>query len=161
MRDVIVTVFGVVGVVVIVWFICSLVFGLSLTAFVTGSMSPAMPAGAAAITQKVAASDLAVGDVVTVARRDGVPVTHRIVEITPHDERADARVLVLRGDANNTDDADHYVVSEAPRVIASLPVAGNALLWLKTPAIAIGMIVVIAGVVVWALWPARRDEVAA
>ena len=45
----------------------------------------------------------------------------------------DGARLVLRGDANNVDDAQPYDVTEADRVIASVPQAGYVVAWLSGP----------------------------
>ena len=57
------------------------VWGFSIVLFSTGSMSPTIPAGSAALVRLVPASELAVGDITTVQRPGQLPITHRITSI--------------------------------------------------------------------------------
>lgn len=154
-RDVVLSVLGGVGILTVLWLAASAVFSLGTIVFVTGSMTPTMPTGAAAVTQLVPASALAPGDVVTVMRPGGnAPITHRIVEIAPVAGDGSARSLTLRGDANSIVDSDDYVVTEARRVIASAPGLGWAIIAAKTPAAALTLTSLVAVAIAWALWPA-------
>ncbi len=160
-RDAVITVLGIVGIITIAWLIAAWLFGLSLVVFVTGSMTPTMPVGAAAISQTTAAADLEVGDVVTVTRPDtGQPVTHRIVAIDTVTTSADARELTLQGDDNDFADTQTYRVDEAPRVIVSAPGVGSVVLWAQTPIVMIAGSILIASAIAWALWPSgnRRED---
>ena len=49
--------------------------------FKTGSMSPTITAGSVALVREIPASEINVGDVVTVDREDALPVTHRVTSI--------------------------------------------------------------------------------
>ncbi|MEV8273313.1 signal peptidase I [Microbacterium sp. NPDC077184] len=154
-RDAVTTVFGCLGILTVAWLAASAVWSLGIIVFVTGSMAPSLPTGAAAVTQTVEASDLAVGDIVTVRRPDAnVQVTHRIVDIAPVVANPDARSLTLQGDANENADLKPYVVTEAARVLAGAPGIGWVIIWAKTPAVMLGGAVLVAFVVAWALWPA-------
>lgn len=160
-RDAVVTVLGVIGMLVVVWLLAAWLFSLTVIVFVSGSMSPTMPTGTAAVTQTVAAAELQVGDVVTVPRsRDGVDVTHRVVAIDAVAGSPDERSLTLKGDDNDAPDREQYLVDHAGRVIASLPGAGWAVMWLKSTAGIITITVVAAAVAAWGLWPSRRDRTA-
>lgn len=155
-RDAVITVLGVLGAAALLWLLAGGIFGVSIIVFMTGSMSPTMPTGAAAIVQTVPAADLQVGDVVTVARRDtGTPVTHRIVEIADGREAAE-RILTLRGDDNDFADSERYAVSEAPRVVVSAPGVGWVIMAARHPAVTVTLAAGIAAAIVWALWPSRR-----
>lgn len=149
------------AVVVVGWIVYSHLTGATLITFRTGSMTPAMPQGAMAITVPVAASDIQVGDVVTVPRlSDGRPVTHRVVSVS---EPADltvpgARELVLKGDANTAVDHRPYVVTEARRVVFSLAGVGAAMETLRSPSGFAGLTVLLACLVTWAFWPSERDS---
>ncbi|NYD68727.1 signal peptidase I [Agromyces atrinae] len=157
-RDVIVTIVGSLGIIAVVWFAVSAALSLSIVVFVTGSMAPTMPTGTAAIVQTVAASELAVGDVVTVTRPDtGTQVTHRIVAIDPA-ASSDERALTLRGDDNVNPDRDRYVVSETGRVVATLPGAGAIALALRSPLAMTAITLGAALVVAWGLWPRRESR---
>lgn len=72
----------------------------------TGSMSPAYPAGTLVVVRPVALADVRVGDVVTYQLRSGEPAvaTHRVVGVgwTAGGER----ILTTRGDANSVADAE-------------------------------------------------------
>ena len=52
LRDAVVTVLGILGLVVVTWLIVAWMLSLSVVVLVTGSMSPTMPAGSAAVVQK-------------------------------------------------------------------------------------------------------------
>src|SRR5262249_15141450 len=141
------------GLATVGWLLASWVLALQLIVLATGSMSPGMPPGTAAVIQATDAADLAVGDVVTVHRSgDGAPVTHRIVAIDAADDAA-ARILTLRGDANGTADRDRYEVVRAGRVVAALPSAGYAVVWARSPIVMTATAVVVGVLVAWAFWP--------
>ena len=155
-QNALVWLLGIIGAIAIAWLLASWIFGLHLVILTTGSMSPAMPPGTAVIERTTDAADLAVGDVVSVPRaHDGQLVTHRIIGI---DDAASAaeRALTLRGDANDTDDADSYVVSRAGIMIFAIPGLGVALSAMTSPAGLAILGVVLAGAVLWVLWPGRR-----
>ena len=120
------------GVLCLVMTVAGVSWGVRPVIFLSGSMSPTIPAGSLALVRPVPAADLRVGDVVAVPVGDR-QVTHRIVAITRHDGSATLR---LRGDANaRADDRPHEVVA-APRVLVSVPRAGALLAWLsRTPGV--------------------------
>ena len=97
--------------------------GVTPLIFRSGSMSPGIPTGALALAQTVPAAEVAVGDVVSVPRADGIRVTHRVVETD--DAGGASRSLVLKGDANPVTDPDPVVVAEADRVFWSTPRLGE------------------------------------
>lgn len=92
--------------------------------FASGSMTPAYDVGSLGIARQAPASDLRIGDVVSVVNDQGVRVTHRIVAVAHQGAYAQ---LTLQGDTNNTPDAQTYVVSAAPRVAFGVPYAGYVL----------------------------------
>jgi signal peptidase len=151
---------GVLGSLGLIWFALSLTFGLSITIFLTGSMAPTLPAGAAAVVvNDVPAAELEIGDIVTVPRPgEEIPVTHRIIAIDSVATDDNARTLTLQGDANDTPDLDAYEVTSVPRVLFGLAAAGSVILIAQTP-LAIGLVtLLVALLVVWAFWPNRTDE---
>lgn len=149
---------GAAGLTAIAWLIASWVFGLQLVILTTGSMSPTMPAGSGVIVRTVDAAELATGDVVTVARaHDMRLVTHRIVDIAPAD-RETARTLTLQGDANETVDAEPYVVTQAQVAIVAVPGLGTVITFFTSPAGITALAVVIPLAVLWVLWPSKRSE---
>ncbi|WP_167494234.1 signal peptidase I [Microbacterium hydrothermale] len=156
-RDAVTTLVGCLGILTVAWLVASAVGGLGIIVFVTGSMSPSLPTGAAAITRSVDAADLAVGDIVTVRRPgNGAQVTHRIVEIAPVAGDPRARSLVLRGDANQAADLQPYVVQSAPRVLIGAPLVGTIITTAKAPPVMLATAVLIAFVIAWALWPSAE-----
>ncbi|SFI72031.1 signal peptidase I [Nocardioides psychrotolerans] len=96
--------------------------------FRSGSMAPAIDTGALALVRTVPAADLRVGDVVSVVDAGGTRVTHRVVSLA---SQGDQRQLTLRGDANRSADREIHTVSEADRVIASVPRLGYVLGWMS------------------------------
>jgi signal peptidase len=151
------SVVGLVGAICLLWLVVSTVLGLSLVVVLTGSMSPTVPAGGAVVTRAIAAVDVRPGDVVTVPRPGfEVPVTHRVVSTTAVPGDAAARSLVLRGDANDTDDRDPYVVRDARIVVASAPGLGFVLTTMSTPPARGLAVAVVGAAVVLAFWPTRR-----
>jgi signal peptidase len=106
------------GTICIVTVVAALFFNITLIMFKTGSMSPAIPAGSLAIVQKIPASQVHVGDVVTVDRGNQLPITHRVVSVSPH---GNEYALTLRGDANSENDPEPYITSDVRIVLFSMP----------------------------------------
>jgi signal peptidase len=151
-QGVVVTLAGVAGVLVLLAALAPLA-GLQLVRLATGSMSPGYPAGSVLLVQDVAAGEVVPGDVVTVMRADGSPVTHRVVEVEP--VRGGAR-LVLRGDANEQVDPAPYLATRVGRVIGGIPVGGGVFDLARSP-FAVPLLGAAASLIVlWAWWPARR-----
>jgi signal peptidase len=158
-KDLVLWTAGAIGVLALLWFAASQLLGLSVIVFRTGSMSPGMPQGAAAVSEEVAATELRVGDVITVSRgEDELPVTHRIVRIDEIAGDAGRRSVVLQGDANATPDREPYVIGSVPRVLWSAPKLGAAVIALQTPAAMGGITVSLAALLTWGLWPARGER---
>ncbi|MDI6023707.1 signal peptidase I [Leucobacter sp. UT-8R-CII-1-4] len=157
------------------WFVYAATTGASIIVFRTGSMSPTMPQGALAVSVPVEASDVRVGDVITLQRAgESLPVTHRVIDISPVSPRnegdadiraampggkapdinsSDARQVLLQGDANRTSDPQPYAFTETKKTIFSLPYLGSAIMMLQSP-IGMGILVIAVGALVtWAFWP--------
>ncbi|MDQ0574512.1 signal peptidase I [Agromyces albus] len=128
-------------------------FGASVILFSTGSMTPTIPAGSAALVREIPASEVEVGDVVTVDRPDALPITHRVVAI---EGTGAVRELTLRGDANPTDDPFPYSVSHVREVIFSVPGIASAIDAAGNPVPLATVTVLMAGLVTWAFWPRRE-----
>ena len=158
MKDALLTIAGVVGVLSLAWFAASAVFGLTVVVFMTGSMAPGLPTGSAAVAvTDVVASDLVIGDIVTVPRSTGdLPVTHRIIAIDTVDGDTAARSLTLQGDANATPDAEPYVVRTVTRTLGGLAGVGYALQVLQTPLLLGALTLGVGLLVTWAFWPQPR-----
>lgn len=92
--------------------------GVRVFHITSGSMEPTFSSGSIVVTVNTAASDLKVGDIVTV-RRDaqGRLVTHRVVQVSNESGRAE---LILRGDANTLPDPGRYGVNSAQKYLFHL-----------------------------------------
>lgn len=130
-REAALTIGAVLGTICIVATIAAVAFDVRPLVFRSGSMSPAIETGALAFAVNVPATELEAGDIVSVIDSKGTRVTHRIVEIDGADDRAS---LTLRGDANESADAQPYVVASADRVLFDIPKAGYVVSWLNGPA---------------------------
>ncbi len=105
--------------------------GFEVYAVRGGSMSPAIPVGAAVVAVRTRAEALHVGDIVTV-RAENVVFTHRVVEI---DTSESATWLRTRGDANGAADAAPVPADAVIGVVAAtVPLAGYVIWMLATPA---------------------------
>ncbi|GAA0310155.1 S26 family signal peptidase [Kineococcus aurantiacus] len=127
----------------------------TLVLFRTGSMSPAMPAGAVAVVRAVPAAEVAVGDVVTVERPGALPVTHRVTATAADPAGPPAsRLLTLKGDANASADPRPYAVERVRRVVVSAPHLGSWIDRARSP-VALGLTTLgVGGLVTWTFWPA-------
>ncbi|GAA4744819.1 signal peptidase I [Gordonia alkaliphila] len=129
-RELALNVGAVVGVICIVVAAISMFFGITPLVFRSGSMAPDIPTGSLAFARTVPAAELAVGDVVSVDNQAGTRISHRIVAIEPFGDHQVS--LTLQGDANRTVDPLPYTVSEADRVLFSVPVLGYVAAWLSS-----------------------------
>lgn len=130
------------------------VLGIVPLIFTSGSMSPGIPTGSLGVARSVPAADLAVRDVVSVESAEGVRVTHRIAAI---EETADATLLTLKGDANSEPDAEPYRVTEADRLMFSVPWVGYVLSAMSNPVVLFGAGVLAAGVLFAVVSSVRRS----
>lgn len=154
-RETLLTLAALGGAACIVLVILAFTGGFSLIMFKTGSMTPTIPAGSVALVQKVPAAGLRVGDVVTVDRAGQLPVTHRIRTIADGPAPSQ-RILVLRGDANASDDPAPYTVEQVRIVRGSMPYLAYVIVWFGNPWVLGGITLAAALLVGWAFWP--RDE---
>ncbi|GAT73870.1 signal peptidase I [Microbacterium hydrocarbonoxydans] len=140
------------GVVCILLVVLAYTAGITLIMFRTGSMSPAIPAGSVAVVQRVPASEVEVGDVVTVDRENQLPVTHRITSVSPGAAEGE-RVLTMRGDANAGDDPFPYTVASVRIVLFSVPGLATVIVAMGNPYVLGAITVTATALVVWAFWP--------
>ena len=142
------------GVLCIISVIAAFFFNVTLIMFKTGSMDPAIPAGSLAVVRQIPASEIQIGDVVTVERSHQLPVTHRVTSISDAPGAADgSRVITMRGDANASDDVGAYTVQQVRIVLASFPGLAVVIVTLSNP-IVLGCVTLgAAGLVTWAFWP--------
>lgn len=143
------------GALCIVLVILAFTVNITLIMFSTGSMSPTIPAGSVAVVQRVPASDIQVGDIVTVDREGLLPITHRITSIEPG-STGDERVITMRGDANEQDDPHPYVVDSVRTVLWSVPELAKVIVWFGNPFVLGGITLSASVLVGWAFWP-RKD----
>ncbi len=130
-RSALLTVAGAAGAVSIVVFAICLVANVRPLIVVSGSMEPDIPIGSVVFSQVVDAGGIAVGDVVTVERPRGLGlITHRVVSVEAAE--GDAVSLVLRGDANDSDDPQPYEVTSAGAYRLHVPWLGYVASWLQT-----------------------------
>ncbi|WP_206155781.1 signal peptidase I [Cellulomonas taurus] len=154
-TDLLLTVAAVLGVCCALLAVAGTVAGFGVVLFRTGSMSPTIPAGSAALVRTAPAAELRIGDVVTVDRPGRMPITHRIVSIAPLSGDDDAREIVMRGDANDANDPLPYQIESARRVIGSVPdVAPLITGWGRPQVLGTVALLTAAGVTL-AFWPRR------
>jgi len=159
LREAALTTGAVLGCACVALVLLGAVLDATLVVFKTGSMAPTMPTGALAVVRQVDALDVAVGDVVTVAREGKLPITHRVVEAAPDPAVPGGAVLVLRGDANDSVDPAPYEVTRVGRVVWSMPHLGTWVASVQRP-VAVGVAtLLVAGLTVVATWP-RPEPVA-
>ncbi|HEY0239704.1 MAG TPA: signal peptidase I, partial [Friedmanniella sp.] len=123
--------------------------------FRSGSMSPEIGTGALALAQQVPATDLAVGDVVSVLNARGVRITHRIRTVEVDGPVA---TLVLQGDANPVPDAEPYVVTRADRLFFHIDHLGYVIAWLGHRYVVFGAGVLVGVLGAYAFRPDRPDR---
>lgn len=138
------------GLVCIVLVVLSAVCNVSLIMFKTGSMSPTIPAGSLAAVREIPASEIEVGDVLTVDRPGELPVTHRVTSIAGAGE---SRTITMRGDANAADDPLPYTVTSAREVLLSVPHLAKAVVWFSNPWVLGALTLAASALVTWAFWP--------
>lgn len=167
-RDTVLAAAGLVGLAAIAWGIATAFFGFSLVTFATGSMAPTIPTGSLALVREVPASELEVGQVVTLQRGgERLPITHRIIAIEPDPNVSTGRIVSMQGDANAIPDLFPYHVKTGKVVLGS--VAGGQAVTdaIESPATLVAVTLGAGALVLWAFWPriptsstteTRRDE---
>ena len=150
---------GLAGAICIVLAIATVLLDVRVTLFSTGSMSPTIPAGAAAIARGIPADQIQVGDVVTVERPGKLPITHRVTSIAPvTDGTPEARRITMRGDANAVEDPFPYDVERVRVVVFSVPGIAPLLSAAGTPPVLAAVTVAATALVVGVFWPRRRRD---
>ena len=121
--------------------------GVRFYAVESGSMSPAVNAGALVVdAPTTATTQYQVGEIITFHPTPGYTVTHRIVAI-------DASGITTKGDANTTDDIGQVPpTSVVGRVIVVVPYGGYVAAFFRQPAGIFALILlVVALYVAWEL----------
>ncbi|MFJ4999755.1 signal peptidase I [Microbacterium sp. NPDC088619] len=154
-ADVLLWLAALAGLACIVLVVIAFTANITLIMFRTGSMAPTIPAGSVAVVQSVAASDVRVGDVVTVDRDGDLPVTHRITSVAPGANEGE-RVITMRGDANAADDPYPYTVQTVRVVLFSIPGIAAVIVAMGSPSVLGGLTLGATALVVWAFWPRSK-----
>ncbi|MBD8505713.1 signal peptidase I [Hoyosella sp. G463] len=154
-RESLLNLLAVSGLVCIVLVIIAVVFNISLIMFKTGSMNPTIPQGSLAVVREVPATSVEVGDIVTVDRGRGrLPVTHRVIGMEPGPDGTTH--LTMQGDANPQPDPAIYRVSTVREMVTSFPGLAHVVVRLSDPRV-MGLITILAALLVgWAFWPLRE-----
>ena len=152
-KEIALNVAAVAGLICIIATLASLIFGIKPLVFRSGSMEPAISTGALALAKTVPATELAVGDVISVDNDQGVRITHRVVEL--ESAGADTVLATLKGDANNVDDGAVELAQVKGKVIAHIPHVGKIVRLLKTPA---ATVILIAAAVLSVELPFRKEK---
>ncbi|WP_208617593.1 S26 family signal peptidase [Microbacterium oxydans] len=153
-RDILLAAAAVGGAACLVFALLAFTGGYSLMMFKTGSMSPTIPAGSVALVQRIPASEIVVGDVVTVDRAGTLPITHRVTSVGEGSVAAE-RVITMRGDANVVDDPMPYTLAEARIVRGSVPYLAPVIAQFGNPWVLGSLTLATAFLVGWAFWPRR------
>jgi signal peptidase len=148
--DVLLWVASIGGAICILLVIAAVVFHVTLIMFKTGSMEPTIPTGSLAVVHEIPASQIEVGEIVTVDRPGQLPVTHRVTSVAG---AGDTRTITLRGDANPTDDVAPYVVSTVREVWTWVPGWASVVVWFSNPLVLAGLTLGATALVTWAFWP--------
>ncbi|CAN5236238.1 hypothetical protein BH09ACT1_BH09ACT1_26450 [soil metagenome] len=153
--EVLLTVAAIGGAICIIAVVVAMVFHITFILFKTGSMTPTIPTGALAVVQRIPASEIRVGDIVTVDRGTLLPITHRVTSVkkAPTDD-VGSRQITMKGDANTVADPEPYVVSEVRRVMMSVPGLAYPLVAISNPLVIGGITVGAAALITWTFWPA-------
>ncbi|MEJ6489902.1 signal peptidase I [Leucobacter sp. USCH14] len=156
-RSILLNFAAVIGVLSILLVVITLASGLRPLVVISGSMEPGIPTGSLILTPTVPASELAVGDVVTVPRPDGLgPVTHRIIAIEPAAEGGTQ--LKLQGDANASPDPQPSTVAEAGLLQFTVPYLGAVVQAVRSPLGLAGIGIFLIGLVVlYFVGPSEED----
>ncbi|MFC3965521.1 S24/S26 family peptidase [Nocardia jiangsuensis] len=109
----------------------ALLFGIKPLLFRSGSMEPEIGPGAVALVRTIDAAEIDPGDVVSVRNAAGERLTHRVVAVDA--VTGNSATIRLKGDANESEDAQPYTVTEAERVFLHVEKLGYAVAWLASP----------------------------
>lgn len=145
------------GLICIVLVALAWMFDISLIMFKTGSMSPTIPAGSVAVVRQIPATEIGVGDIITVDRVGDLPVTHRVTGIVPGPADAQ-RIITMRGDANPVNDPFPYTVETIRSTLWHVPGLAKVVVWFGNPWIMGGITIAAAGLVTWSFWPRDRSD---
>ncbi|WP_285184429.1 signal peptidase I [Rhodococcus sp. MEB041] len=148
-RELALTVGAALGVLCMAAALGAALFSITPLVFQSGSMSPTIDTGALALARTVPATDIRVGDIVTVENADGSRLTHRVNEI--QGSTSNSVTMILKGDANDFPDSNPYTVTEVDRVFAHVGTLGWVVAWLSSPTaiVAGGLLVGLLVLIAW------------
>jgi hypothetical protein len=81
-----------------------------------------------------------------------------VVEVSPDPAVDGGAILVLKGDDNEVNDPSPYHVTEAVRVVFPIPGLGTVIGLGRTPLFLGLTTMFVAGLVLWAFWPASKPQ---
>ncbi|WP_232719132.1 signal peptidase I [Gordonia metallireducens] len=152
------------GVLCIALTVLAFVGNYTIIMFKTGSMDPTIPQGSIAVVHEIPATEVKVGDIITVDRGVGLkPITHRAIAVQ---QLGGGEALIeMQGDANPNPDPEPYRVSQVRKVVWHAPGLAKQIVWLSNPYVLGAITLGAALLVLWAFWPKsatgrREDEIA-
>ncbi|MGB9032936.1 signal peptidase I [Arthrobacter sp. UCD-GKA] len=145
------------GVICLAFVALAFIFNITLIMFKTGSMSPTIPAGSLSVVREIPATEIKVGDVVTVDRPAALPITHRVTSVAEVPLSTE-RIITMKGDANEAEDPFPYTVNTVRLVLASVPNLAYGVIWLSNPWVMAVLTIGASTLVTWAFWPRDPSE---
>lgn len=130
-----------------------MLLGYKELAVLSGSMEPSIPVGSLVYVKPVQASELQPNDVCTYRLKDGSTfVTHRVIRMDTQ-----AKTIVTKGDANETDDGEVMFDQVYGKAEFHLPLVGHLIVNIKTPVGIMAVCGVLAVVILLNFIPAIID----
>ena len=127
---------------------------------VSGSMSPGIRTGDLVVSRPEPITSVTEGDVITLTGSETHKlVTHRVLAISPNGR--DSFGVVLKGDANDSPDAEVYHVAASqsvPTPMFVIPGAGRYVETISRPGVAIPLLIALAALVGLAALPSRSED---
>jgi signal peptidase len=156
-QDVVLALLALAGAASIVLIAAMLIFNVSPSLVLTGSMEPTIKTGAVIISEPQPASQIQIGDVVTVPRTNGEGmITHRVIDT--QQTNGNVYTLSLQGDANANPDPSTYQVTTANRYLFSVPGAGYVVQFVKHYPIPAALLLL--ALLLFSFWDRTRCTVA-
>ncbi|KAF0970550.1 hypothetical protein BPODLACK_00819 [Gordonia sp. YY1] len=161
LGDWVLNILAVFGVLCIALTVLAFAGNYTIILFKTGSMDPTIPQGSVAVVHEIPATEVKVGDIITVDREPGLkPITHRVIAV---EQLGGGEALIsMQGDANPNPDPEPYRESTVRKVVWHIPGLAKQVVWLSHPYVLGGITLGAALLVLWAFWPraetARRKH---
>ena len=110
------------------------IFGLAPYTVLSGSMEPEYHVGSLIYVRDTSAEELKINDPITYTMKNGVVVTHRIIEVISDTENPNNVSYVTKGDANDTADSTPVHISEViGKPVFTIPLLGYVAYYIRTP----------------------------